>query len=305
MLPSASANRRHLLLPLALLAVSCVAVLLLSAADAALPDGRLHVSFLSVGQGDATLIRTPGGRNILIDAGPGEAVESLLPAELPFFDRRLDLAVLTHPHRDHLDGFLGLLTRYRIDALLLTGVRADSPQYERFVQLSQGKLRLIAVHDRDYELEPGLTLDVLWPQRALDGVPVDSSKLNPTSTVLRLRYGKTALLLAGDIDAATERALLASGVDVDSTVLKVAHHGSRYSTADAFLSHVTPWVAVIMSGAGNSYGHPHSQTLSRLSAAGVQVYRTDTFGTVRAECDNAGECAFSHDRRPPATPTAP
>lgn len=291
-------HRQRKLILLSCLGLAAAVFLILVGIHAALPDGRLHVSFMNVGQGDATLIRTPRGKNILVDAGPGNNIADVLPGELPFFDRKLDLIVLSHPHKDHLDGFLTVLREYEVDAVLLTGVKTDLPEYHSFVEGIHDKVRLIAVADRDYVVEPGLSFDILSPLAELNSTEVQSSKLNPTSVVFRLDYGATRILFTGDIDAFVEDRILATGVDVRSTVLKVAHHGSKYSSTKRFVTQVDPEVAVISAAQGNRFGHPHAQTLKTFDELNVQVYRTDTFGTLRTECDHQARCTYSHDRYP-------
>lgn len=298
MRPPVIDHRQRKLLLIACLGLSAALFLVLVGVNAALPDGRLHVTFLNIGQGDATLIRSPHGKNILIDAGPGNNIAEVLPDELPFFDRRLDLIVLSHPHRDHLDGFLTVLQEYRVDAVLLTGVKTDLPEYQAFITKIADKTRLIATADHDYAVEPGLVFDILSPPKALNSTEVQSSKLNPTSIVFRLDYGATHVLFTGDIDAFVEDQILATGVDIHASILKVAHHGSKYSSTKHFVEQVAPRVAVISDGAGNTFGHPHAQTLQTFQDLNIQVYRTDTFGTVRAECDNADHCTFDHDQYP-------
>ncbi len=298
-------HRQRKLLLLACLGLAAAIFLILVGVHAALPNGKLHVAFLNIGQGDATLIRTPRGKNILVDAGPGNNIADVLPGELPFFDRRLDLIVLSHPHRDHLDGFLTVLREYQVDAVLLTGAKTELPEYQAFVEGIRDKVRLIATADRDYVVEPGLVFDILSPKSELNSTEVQSSKLNPTSVVFRLDYGATHILFTGDIDAFVEDQILATGVDVRSTVLKVAHHGSKYSSTKRFVTQVDPDVAVFSLAAGNQFGHPHAQTLKTFDELNIQTYRTDTFGTVRAECDNAARCTYSHDQYPRSFASSP
>jgi competence protein ComEC len=245
-------------------------------------DGRLTVSVLDVGQGDAILIQTPDGRNVLIDGGAsGQAVTSALGEELPFWERTIDLVVLTHPQEDHLAGLIDVLERYDVRQVLATPVEADTALYREWRSLIREDA--IPYHEarvgEAVDLGDGAALRVLGPRAEA----VASGDVNDTSLVLRLEWRQASFLLAGDIEAVGERALLASHADVQSTVLKVAHHGSQTSSSPAFVSAVRPAVAVVSVGANNPFGHPSPAVLERLD--GSLVLRTDERGTVRLSTD--------------------
>ena len=251
------------------------------------PDGRLHVLFLDVGQGDGILIVTPEGRQIMIDGGPDPLRAPLvLDSHLPFWDRSLDLVVATHPDEDHLRGLVEVVRRYNVDTVL-ESVSDDSALYLEWQlalddnDLDVGSLRRGQVIDLG---EPVL-LEVLNPQTAsLQGA---SSDRNNNSVVLRLTYGKVSFLLTADIEAEAEDALLRGSGYLSSTVLKVAHHGSRTSTTPAFLAAVGPQVAVIQAGADNLHGHPHQEIVDRLEGVLVEgrLYSTARHGTVELTTD--------------------
>jgi len=246
---------------------------------ARLPDGRLHVYFLDVGQGDAILIRAPDGRQVLVDGGPSPAaLLDELGSLLPFWDRTLDMVVLTHPDTDHMNGLLPLFERDRIATVLDTVQDGgEAPAWSAALAAHRGQ-RITARRGMRLVLDD-LRITVLHPAEPL--LPETSD--NAASLVLRLDYGEISLLLMGDAEQATEEALLAAGQPLQADVLKVAHHGSGGGTSAAFLAAVQPQLAVIQVGADNRFGHPHPDTLTRLAPA--QVLRTDQDGRIEVTSD--------------------
>lgn len=252
-----------------------------------LPDDRLHVYFLDVGQGDAILLRAPDGRQVLVDGGPSPAaLLDELGALMPFWDRSLDLVVLTHPDADHMTGLLTLPERYRVAALLIPdGAAAYPASWADALADDRGELT-VAQRGMQIKLDT-LQITVL---HAPDSTAADD---NNASLVLRLDYGTTSLLLTGDAEQMTEQALLDAGAPLRADVLKVAHHGSASSTTAAFLAAVQPRLAVIQVGADNRFGHPHPDVLARLAA--VEVLRTDLNGRIEVISD--GERLWMHTER--------
>ena len=263
----------------------------------AVPDTKLEVSFLDVGQGDAILIKTPAGQQILIDGGPNpDTVCQQLGNKLPFWDKSLDMVILTHSHDDHLVGLMGVLQHYRVDQVLESGF-GEGPVYrEWLMQVEEKEIDWTIVRaGQEIDLGEGIRLEVIYPyDELLEGT---ESEANTNSVVLRLVWGKVSFLLTGDADDEAEQDMLYGGVlcDLDSTVLKVGHHGSNYATSSGFLTVVDPQVAVISVGEGNTFGHPGDETLARLSD--VEVYRTDECGTVTFTTD--GERLWVTTARPP------
>ncbi|MCA9829339.1 MAG: DNA internalization-related competence protein ComEC/Rec2 [Dehalococcoidia bacterium] len=237
--------------------------------------GVLEVVVLDVGQGDATLIRTPGGRNVLIDGGPSDIVLAReLGAVLPHWERRLDLVVLSHSDEDHVAGLAGLLQRFSVGQTASNGVVRTTNAASLF-RARAGSTALLGA-GQEFVVD-GVQFTVLWPPA---GSPDISG--NDASVVLRVTYGETSVLLTGDIEAPGEAALMASGVTLAADVLKVPHHGGGTSLA-GFSPVVGPKAAAISVGAGNPYGHPADETLSDL--AGAAVYRTDEDGRIRFRSD--------------------
>ncbi len=276
---------------LILLAGSALVALTLVAA--ARPDGRLHVSILDVGQGDAILLQGPSGGRILVDTGPDP--ERLLPqldARVPPWDRRLDLLVLTHPHEDHVGGAAVLLRRYRVARVAEPGMRGAGPGWEALVAelARQGRTTERLAAGTRLGLD-GAAIRVLWPRAGTvpDAPGETGTAVNDVSIVLDVRYGARRFLLMGDAEQEVDAALVADGSlatgDRPVDVLKVAHHGSRTATTGDFLAAVRPGMAVVSVGAQNDYGHPAAATLERLRSAGAHVLRTDEDGTVTVATD--------------------
>jgi competence protein ComEC len=246
-----------------------------------MPDGRLHLYFLDVGQGDSCLIVTPSGRQVVIDGGPDGSALAGIGRHLSLFDRSIDLLVMSHPQLDHMASFPEILRRYRVGAVLMTGVWADLPQYSEFLELIRSTKTHVILADpsHDMDLGDGTVLDVVWPPPGLAGKAL--SNLNNTSVILRvLEHGHSVALFTGDIEADGETALLKTGVDLRADILKVGHHGSKTSTSTGFLLAVHPEIAAISVGADNSFGHPSPSVIDRLTHFGIQIRRTDLEGDV-------------------------
>jgi competence protein ComEC len=255
-----------------------------------LPDGRLHVHFLDVGQGDAILVETPKGRQVLVDGGPSpSAVLSQLGGRLPFWDRTLDMVVLTHPDDDHITGLVEVLDRYEVEIALFREVGCEEAICRRWDRLLDEKQirRHQAEVGLDVELEDGVRLEVLHPGAELTA----GEGFNNNSVVTRLTHGKISVLLTGDIETAAERALLERGDNLRSSVLKVAHHGACGSSSAGFLEAADPEVAVISVGADNDFRHPCDGVLARLTEVVGDanreplVFRTDRDGSVEVVTD--------------------
>ncbi len=279
-------NARQRSSAVGLLAGVALVAALVWVAVLSLPDGRLHVSFLDVGQGDAILIQTPNGQQILVDGGPEPSrLLSALGRRMPFWDRTLDLVVLTHPDSDHLAGLIPVLERYQVAAVLCGEWPATSAAVAQWQALLSDKAiaRLPAETGTHVVWGDPTRLQVLHPPA--DWPPATAADDNNRSLVLRLTHDRVAFLLTGDIEAAAEAHLVSGGQLAPAWVLKVSHHGAAAGTSAAFLRQVQPRLAVISVGADNYHGHPAAETLQRLHAAGAQVLRTDQQGTIELITD--------------------
>ncbi|OGG37591.1 hypothetical protein A2110_00195 [Candidatus Jorgensenbacteria bacterium GWA1_54_12] len=231
--------------------------------------------FLNVGQGDSELIRLPGGIDILVDGGRAdERAVREIERILPFFDRYIDLVVMTHAEADHFGGLTDVLARYKVGAFLWNGVRgtaASLADLEEKLAEHQVRVAELAAGDR---IRYGETVFyVIWP----DASRAERLTGNDASLVMLAHVGGVKAFFTGDIGSAVEYKVYETLYRVD--VLKVAHHGSKDSSSLEFLEKIRPNIAVIEVGE-NSYGHPAPETLKRLADAGARIYRTDRDGTV-------------------------
>ncbi len=264
-----------------------IVAVLLTVTAATMPDNKLHTSFIDVEQGDAILIRR-GSQQILVDGGPSaQAITLALGKEMPFWDRTIELVVLTHPHADHLTGLVEVLQRYKVRHVLYPDLDYESPYFEEWLSLLKEKdiKYTLAQAGQRVDLSNGVVLELLNPQ-----VPIltgTESDIDNNSVVLRLEVGEISFLLCADIGWEVEFELLTRRANLASTVLKVAHHGSATSTTEEFLAVVDPCLAVISVGEGNPFGHPSLEVIERLEKKlGQQnVYRTDDNGTVELITD--------------------
>jgi len=240
-------------------------------------DG-LAVHFIDVGQADCALLLC-GDEAMLIDGG-NVADSDLIYAYLQKYNiNHLKYIVDTHAHEDHVGGLAGALNEATIDYALAPVTEYDSKAFRDFVKYVEAQNKSITIPNPGDKLTLGeADITVLAP---LD----DYEDTNNTSIVLRVVYGETSFLFTGDAEAQSEQDMLNSGRKLQSTVLKVGHHGSSTSTCDDFLRVVDPEYAVISCETDNSYGHPHQETMVKLHDAGVAVYRTDLQGTIIAQSD--------------------
>ena len=236
--------------------------------------GELVVAFLDIGQGDAVLITTPRGNQILIDGGPsGVVLARELGEVMPHWDRRLDAIVLTHPQEDHMAGFPEILNRMRVGVTYTNGIGNDTSAFREF-RFRANNFRELSAGDR-FELD-GVKFEVVWPPPGFE-----DDDLNNTSLVIRLTYEDVTFLFTGDSEAVVHEQLVQSAV-LQADILKVPHHGSK-TTEAWFFDAVSPSVAVISVGSDNRFGHPHPDTLAAL--AGVRTFRTDVSGRVTVRTD--------------------
>jgi competence protein ComEC len=266
------------LVSVTLLAVFSVTVLLFSL------DRTVTVAFLDVGQGDAMYIRAPNGNQLLFDAGPPSgAVLRELGRVMPFWDRSIDVVVMSHPDLDHTGGIPDVLKRYDVDVLLESGKFSGNGAYDAVGESieSYGVERMIVSAGMRIDLGSGAYADILYP----DG---DTSSLdtNDASIVLRFAYGETSVLASGDLSSEYEsRLALYYGEFLRSNVLKLGHHGSRTSSDQLWISAVMPEIAIISAGEDNPYGHPHRETLDVLGKMDIPYLETSKEGSIVFETD--------------------
>ncbi len=261
-----------------------VAALLVFSWGSSQPDGRLHVAFLDVGQGDAIFIQTPSGRQILVDGGLYPSVlNDQLGRQMPFWDREIDMVVATHPDADHVSGLAGVFTRYKVGQVLTDGEGwGESPIYDAVLLAAEesGTPLHRAMAGEVIHIGDGVQLEIVHP-----GESLEAEARNDNSVSLRLVYGDFTLLLTGDAEEKAEAAMLAAGHPLHALVFKAGHHGSRTSSTAPFLAAVRPSFIIVSAGADNRFGHPHPEVLQRAEAVGAAVLRTDELGTIKVITD--------------------
>jgi len=242
-----------------------VVAILVAITATTMPDDKLHVSFLNVGQGDAILVQTPAHQDILIDGGPSpQAIGMGLGQKMPFWDRTIDLVVLTHPHADHLTGLVEVLERYRVKQVLMPEGDGASSIYDEWLKSIEAKQvkPSFARAGQRIDLGDGVVIEVLNPPTPhLSGTESD---IDNNGVALKISMNEISFLLTADIMWEAESELIARGAKLNNTVLKVAHCGSKTSTTPKFLAMANPQVAVISVG-DNTYGHPSPEVIARLN----------------------------------------
>lgn len=244
----------------------------------------LEVIFFDVGQGDAIFIETPQSHQVLIDGGPSRKILEKLSREMPFWDRTIDVLVLTHPNQDHWQGLLEVLKRYRVSYIIWSGAINPISLYPEWLRLieEEGARVLIIKKPQRLRLQKELYLEVFSPGGDVEGQEVKN--INDASLVSRLVFAKTLFLFTGDISSRVEKELVAQDLDLRSEVLQIAHHGSKYSSATEFLAAVSPHLAIISVGK-NRYGHPAEEVLQRLRGLAIDLLRTDEEGDIKIISD--------------------
>jgi len=255
-------------------------------------DGKLHLVFCDVGQGDAIFIRTSTGSNILIDGGPDDSVLNCLSKHMPFWDKNIQLIILTHPHADHYTGLISVIKRYNVMSYDTENV--ENPGFG--TKILQDNLALKNLSAKYLQKGDKLTnqsnfsLLTLWSgadsvQDATNNSPSEAKNLdlNGFSVVELLSYGSFKALLTGDAGIIVEDKIAKEVGKID--VLKVPHHGSKTGLSSLFLEITKPDLAVISVGAKNRYGHPSQEALTLLENNNIKVLRTDMNGEVEIVSD--------------------
>lgn len=239
--------------------------------------GTIEVTFFDVGQGDAALIQTQDGVQVLIDGGPDNTILSKLGKAVPYWDREIELIILTHPHADHLDGLIEVLKNYDVRHVLYSGAdyhTADYAEWQRLLAEQQITITIARAGQRIH-LTDDAYLDVLAPFENFSNITPDNP--HDATVVARLNYrGSTSILFTGDTERRLEFELTQRVADMlDADILKIGHHGSKTSSSELFLKTVSPDVAIIPVGRKNRYGHPHESVLTRLESLSIPLRRTD------------------------------
>jgi len=271
----------------------------------------LEVNFFDVGQGDAIFVETPKRTQILIDGGPSSKIIEKLGKEMPFYDRSIDLIISTHPDSDHLSGLIDVLKRYKVNLVAFNGAKSLRPEFiEWESQILKKKIPTkVLKKSQRILIGDNLYFEILAPLENFEGREV--SDFNTSSIVTKMVFGKNSFLFTADAPQSIEEKLVKEnanldynpptahqGIDLNSDILKVSHHGSRTATTESFLKSVTPEIAVIQVSGDqkvkgkdcdnkerNQYGHPHCEVLERLEGYGIKVFRTDKDGDIKIVSD--------------------
>lgn len=264
--------------------------------------GKLRLIFCNVGQGDGILLISPSGKQILVDGGPGSKILDCLSEKMPFWDKIVEMVVLTHPQKDHLEGLVAVLERYRVENIVTTGVKNETELFEvwnQAIKSEKAKVHLAKKGDQIVIDGRGPTpnLEILWPSsaKASEWQANPPTDLNETSIALRLDYSSSTssapfgarassgfcAYLTGDIP----KEILENLIDRQCQILKISHHGSKTGTNERILEVVKPQIAIIQVGK-NSFGHPHKEVINLLASKGIQVLRNDRDGEIELRVEN-------------------
>ena len=250
-------------------------------------DGNLSVVFFDVGQGDATFIESPQGVKVLIDGGRDGMILGELTKEIGFFNREIDMIIITHPDLDHIGGLIDVLKKYKVDTIVMTENVSETEHYKLLKEeiFKEGADIIFARRGQVFDLGFGVngttTLTILFPDR--DPTYLES---NTSSIVARLVYGESEFIFTGDSPRSIEEYLVSAGsTELQSDVFKVGHHGSKTSSSEAFVTAVSPNLAIISASKNNSYGHPHKEVTDMLSSYGITYKNTADYGSIRLVSD--------------------
>jgi len=242
------------------------------------PEDNLRVVFLNIGQGDAALIQT-SQQNILVDGGPDKNIIYKLDQYIPFYDREIDLMILTHLDSDHLTGLVETLKRYSVKKIISNGLKnydSIALEWERLIQEKNIPQQIVDI-PLNIEFNNQILIEFLWPSQSL--IKESKGDDNFTSLVFKLIHGDNKFLFTGDVPKEVEGALVATKEDLKASVLKAGHHGSKYSSAMEFLNKVKPKYGIISCGK-NSFGHPSLRVLKNLENVNAEILRTDQLGDI-------------------------
>lgn len=246
-------------------------------------EGILTFAVLDIGQGDSLFIKSPTGKQILIDGGPGNNLSREIGKVLSWYDRSVDMIVVTNPDSDHYEGFIKFLDKYKVGKVLEPGTTNSYPAYEVLENKIKAKNieKILARRGQIIDIGGGAYLQVYFPDRNVEQVSP-----NTGSIVMKLIFGETEVMLQGDSTSNIEEYLLnIDGDALKADILKVGHHGSKTSTIEEYVKAVSPKFAVISSGTENSYGHPHKETLETLEKLNVPTYDTCNNGMLFFKSD--------------------
>lgn len=246
-----------------------------------LVEDTIELHIIDVGQGDSVLLKTEAG-NILIDAGPGESKNELSHYLSSMGVDSFEYCIFTHPHEDHIGGADMIIDNYDVRNVILSPAVTTTKTFERLIDaLERSEANVIeACPDSRYKVGD-VEILIMGP------ITLENRDLNNSCVIARISYGSVRMMFTGDSERSQEGDILDkySIFDLDCDFLKMGHHGSSTSCCEAFMDALSPSVAAISCGAGNSYGHPHRETIENLDSRGIEYHRTDLMGDIVYVCD--------------------
>jgi len=249
-----------------------------SAVFAVEKNGIMIVAFLDVGQGDAIFIEAPNGNQVLLDGGSNKKVLQGLSSIMPFYDRSIDMIIASHPDQDHIGGLPEVLKRYKVDTAMEPGVKHDTAVYENLTTIIKNKKikHVLARRGQQIFLDENIFIEILFPN-----MDVTDWDTNDASIIARLVYGDISFMLTGDSPQRIERYIVSlDGESLESTVLKLGHHGSKTSSSEEFVGYVNPEFAIVSAGSENRYGHPHKDVIDIVTEFDIPIFSTIESGTI-------------------------
>jgi len=241
-----------------------------------------EIYIFQVGQGDAILIKSRGGEIILVDGGPDLSILKKLGLILPFWQRKIDYLILSHPHDDHLFGLIEVWRRYQVEHILRSPLFSEAEADRLFSRLSSRRTYLISQR-QTINLRQGCVINFLYPLSMAD---ISSSDVNDSSLVFKFECPGLKILFTGDISQKVEKKLLEAGIDLSVELIKVSHHGSKTASSPEFLEATKALSAVISVGQDNKFQHPATSTLLNLDLLKFKVFRTDLDGDIKIYANN-------------------
>lgn len=240
---------------------------------------NLEVSFIDSDQADAILIQTPQEKNIIIDFGSTKGLKEL-DKKIKWWNKKIDLVIITHPHDDHIAGMISLIKKYKIEKIMYTGIIHSSPIYSELLEKIKNKKipLMIPAGEQTISLEENCQIAIIFPWDNFYNKEIEN--LNNSSIVSQLNCKNSKFLFMGDAENEVENEILEKEINIKSDVLKVGHHGSITSTGQEFLEKVSPEIAIVMVGKNNKFNHPSLRTLKKLEKLDIKTFRTDLDGTI-------------------------
>ncbi len=264
--------------------------------SASLNNGKLNIVFCNVGQGDAIFIRSPSGKDILVDAGPNNKVLDCLSRHMPFWDKTIEIAILTHPHSDHLNGFLDVLKNYKVLSFVTLDLKNNTSSFNAMLEsLKEEKINIGFVYEGDrFIFKDGLSISIVGPSREFlvktspRGLIGERNEF--ANVVSLIKFKNFSALLTGD----SQREELKEALRLSAnwriaqgkiSILQVPHHGSKTGLTEELLNQANPKLAVISVGQMNKYGHPATEIIELLKNKGIKILRTDEHGEIEISTD--------------------